>query len=90
MIVEWFLKVVASLFEWLFSPLPAYTPPDWVSSLAGAVGQVFSMAHSMGVWFPAPLVLTILAALLVIWTFSYGVHIVRMIVSALSGGGGKA
>lgn len=90
MIIEWLMGLAANLFDWMFSGLPPYTPPDWITGLAGAVGQVFSVAGSMGVWFPAPLVLTILLALLTVWLISFGIKVIRLVVSLFTGGGGSA
>jgi hypothetical protein len=44
----------------------------------------------MGVWFPAPLVLTVLGALLTIWLVSFSIKVIRMVVSLFTGGGGSA
>lgn len=90
MIVEWLLTIAANVFEWMFSGLQPYEPPDWVTGVAGAAGQVFSMAGSMGVWFPAPLVLTILGALLAVWLVSFSIKVIRMAASLFTGGGGSA
>lgn len=90
MILEWLMTLAANLFEWMFAGVPAYVAPSWVSSLGGAAGQVFAMAGSMGVWFPAPLVLTILLALLAFWLVSFGIKITRIVISHFTGGGGSA
>lgn len=90
MIVEWLFTLAANLLEWLTSGLPTYTEPEWISGLAGAMSQVFSVAGSMGVWFPAPLVLAVLTALLTFWLVSFGIKLVRMILSLFTGGGGSA
>lgn len=90
MIIEFLMTVAANVFDWLFSGLPPYTPPDWLSGLSGAAAQVFSVASSMGVWFPATLVLTILGALLAVWLVSFGIKVARMAISLFTGGGGSA
>jgi hypothetical protein len=89
-IIEWLMSLAANLFDWMFSGLPAYTPPTWITGLSGAVAQVFAVAGSMGVWFPAPLVLSILLALLTFWVVSFGIKVIRLVVSLFTGGGGSA
>lgn len=90
MIVEFLMTLAANVFEWAFSGLPPYTPPAWVTGVGSAAGSVFSMAGSMGVWFPASLVLTIVAALLAVWLVSFSVKVIRMAISLFTGGGGSA
>jgi hypothetical protein len=89
-ITELWITLWGNLLEWLFSGLPAYVAPDWVSGLAGAAGQVFGMAGSMGVWFPAPLVMGILVALLAVWLVSFTIKVMRLVLSLFTGGGGSA
>ena len=90
MVVEFLMTVAANVFEWAFSGLPPYTPPDWVGGIGSAAASVFGVAGSMGVWFPAQLVLTILAAMLAVWLVSFSVKVIRMAISLFTGGGGSA
>lgn len=90
MILEFLMTVAANVFDWAFSGLPPYTPPDWVAGVGTAAGSVFGMAGSMGVWFPASLVLIILAAMLAVWLVSFSVKVIRMAISLFTGGGGSA
>jgi hypothetical protein len=74
----------------LLGVLPVIAVPSWLSSSSGAVSQVFAAAGSMSVWFPAALVMTILAGVSALWLAAFGVKAARIVASFLTGGGGSA
>jgi hypothetical protein len=89
-IVEWLLSLGAYLLHALMSVLPTVTAPAWLTDTSGAAATVFSAAGSMGVWFPAPLLLTVLSGLLVLWLSGFAIKLVRMVASFFTAGGGSA
>lgn len=90
MIVEWLLNIGAGLLHFMFQALPDITAPDWLTSNTGAFATVFAGAGSMGVWFPSPLLLSVLAGLLALWLVGFGIKLTRMVVSLFTAGGGSA
>jgi hypothetical protein len=89
-IVEWFLGVLADLFHAMMGAIPPFTPPEWLSSIGGAAGTLFSYASSMGAWYPAGLTLTVVLAVLTVWGVGFAIKIARMILSLFTAGGGSA
>ena len=89
MITDAILQFITDIFDWLLGTLPHVEVPTWLSSVSSFAGTVFGYANSMGVWFPSALVFTVVGTLLGVWLISYGIHVLRMIVSLFSGGGGK-
>lgn len=90
MITEWLLTVGQTILHALLSVLPTVTAPTWLTDTTGAAATVFSAAGSMGVWFPAPLLLTVLAGLLTLWVAGFAIKLVRMVASFFTAGGGSA
>jgi hypothetical protein len=89
-IVQWLLGVGANLVHWLLGTLPVMQVPDWLSASDNAFTTVFSAAGSMGVWFPAPLLVVVLGALLVFWLSGFAIKLGRMVLSVFTAGGGSA
>jgi len=89
-IVEQALAVVGYVAGALLDGLPAYTVPAWVTGSASFFGTVFGYASSMGAWFNAPLLLTVLLAVLAVNLFGFGVKLTRSVISLFTGGGGSA
>jgi hypothetical protein len=90
MIVEWILSLGTLLLTSLCSTLPVITVPSWLSSTDSVFSTVFSAAGSMGVWFPAPLLVTVLTAVLAFWLIGFTVKLARMVLSFFTAGGGSA
>jgi hypothetical protein len=88
MITDGLLNFVGSILHAVLSVLPAVAVPDWLSGASSAVGQVLGYVGSMGVWFPGPLALSVIGALLAVWLTGYLINMARLVVSLLSGGGG--
>jgi len=89
-ITGWLLTAGQALLHALLSVLPTVTAPEWLMDSTGAAATVFSAAGSMGVWFPASLLLTVLAGLLTLWLAGFGIKLVRMVASFFTAGGGSA
>jgi hypothetical protein len=70
--------------------LPAPTPPDWWSSVSGAVDAVNSHITGLGAWLPFPVLRTVLAAVFALLAISLAVKVVRIVASFLTAGGGSA
>lgn len=90
MIAELVLRFGVFLVEKLLGVIPVIPVPGWVTSPSGAVATVFQAAGSMGVWFPGPLAITVIGAVLVVKVAGLGIRLARMILSLLTGGGGNA
>lgn len=90
MIADAVLSWVTSIIHSALGGLPKMGPPDWLTTGSSAVSAVFSMADSMGAWFPGGLALTVILALLGVWVVGFGIKVVRMALSLFTGGGGSA
>lgn len=90
MITGALLEAGAWLLHVLLSALPVVTVPDWLASISGAMSLVFQAAGSMGVWFPAGLLVTVLMAVLSLWLVGFAIKIVRIVASFFTAGGGSA
>lgn len=90
MIAEWVLGVGAALLHAVMGALPVVSAPDWLTDNNGAFSTVFQAAGSMGVWFPAPLLIIVLSGLLVLWLAGFTIKLARMVLSLFTAGGGSA
>lgn len=90
MVTSGLIFVFAGFVKWIVDGLPDTGLPDWMTASTGAVGQVFAFADSMSVWFPTPLVFSIVGTLLAINLISFGIKIARMVLSLFTAGGGSA
>jgi hypothetical protein len=89
-ITEYILSMFGFLAGSLFDALPAYVVPGWVSSSGAFFSTVFQFAASMGVWFNAPLLVTVLLGVLSVNLFGFGVKLTRSVISVFTGGGGAS
>jgi hypothetical protein len=90
LITDLLIELFGSILEALLGTFPTVEVPGWLNSGAAVMGTVFGYASSMGAWFPSGLLVTVMAALVLTWGIGYGIHVVRMVVSLFTGGGGKA
>lgn len=89
MILDLIFSILATISLALVDALPVIPVPSWVTELAGFASTIFGFAYSMGVWFPVGLVVTVGTTLLAIAVAAFGLKIVRIIISHLTGGGGS-
>jgi hypothetical protein len=89
-ITEKILAIGGWLFGGVIGALPKIPVPSWVSSSDGLLGQVFSLAGSMGAWVPLGLLGTVLVGLLTIHVASFGIKLARIVASFFTAGGGSA
>lgn len=90
MITDFLIEFFGKIFESILGVFPTVTVPDWLNSGSAMMGTVFGYASSMGAWFPSGLLVTVMGALVLTWGIGYGIHVVRMVASLFTGGGGKA
>lgn len=90
MITDFLIEFFGNMFEAVLGVFPTVQVPDWLNSASAMMGTVFGYASSMGVWFPSGLLVTVMGALVLTWGIGYGIHVVRMVASMFTGGGGKA
>lgn len=90
MILDLIFGMAAWIALGLLDGVPVIPVPDWITQLGGFAATIFGFAHSMGVWFPVGLVVTVGTALLAIAVASFGIRIVRIVISHLTGGGGAS
>jgi hypothetical protein len=64
--------------------------PAFMSQAAGFMSAIFVYAGQLGAWMNWPLLGVVLVAVIGVNVFSFGMHVVRMVVSLFTGGGGKA
>jgi hypothetical protein len=89
-ITEALLRVGAGILHVLAGLFPPVAVPSWLSGSDSAFTTVFTAADSMGVWFPATLLLAVLAGLLALWLVGFTIKIARMVLSLFTAGGGSA
>ena len=90
MITGTLLSIGSSFIHWLLGLLPVITVPSWLTGSNSAMTTVFTDAGLMGVWFPAGLLISVLAGLLLILTVGFGIKVARMVASFFTAGGGSA
>lgn len=90
MILDLIFGMFASIALGLLDAIPVIPVPAWITQLAGFASTIFGFAHSMGVWFPVGLIVTVGTALLAIALASFGIRVVRILISHLTGGGGAS
>jgi len=90
MIVDAFINMVVSWLGSMIDSMPQANLPDWMNGPLDFVNTVFGFANSMSVWFPTPLVMTIIGALFTVYAISFGIKVVRILISHVTGGGGGA
>lgn len=90
MITAALFDMVCVLVGELIETIPVAVVPDWLGSATSYIPTVFSFAHSMGVWFPWGVLSIVLMAVFGVWIASFGLKIIRIIVSHVTGGGGSA
>jgi hypothetical protein len=91
MISDFFINlafVIANQMSWLND---TGIIPDWIAIDALTLAKVFAMMGSMSVWFPVPLVLIVIGAVIVSWFAGFGIKALRVLVSHIPfiGGGGN-
>lgn len=84
------LDMLKSLIGGLLGTLPTIAVPSWLSSASGSASEVAAMGAGLGVWIPAPLIMTVAGALLLAWLAGFAVKGVRIVASFLTLGGGSA
>lgn len=84
-VIGWFFDVL----NLVLSALPTVPVPDWLDA-SGFMGTVFQHVGGLGVWFPIPLLVTVLGALVAVWVVAFGIKVVRIIASFFTLGGGSA
>lgn len=89
MVTDALLNWLGDVFDMMLGALPVIEPPDWFNGAAGMFATVFGFANSMGAWIPLALTVTVGGALIAAWLLAYGIHVARMVVSHLTGGGGS-
>jgi hypothetical protein len=89
MVTDAIISALTAVVHLILSALPTVTVPGWMSD-NGAIGTVFQDAGSMGVWFPVPLAVTVVGAVLAAWAVGWGIKLARIIASYLTAGGGSA
>lgn len=88
MIIHAVLAVFAFLVNNTLGALPAISVPSWVSAIPDALQTVFQYADSMGAWFPAGLLRTVILGLLAVSSAGFLIRLGRMALSFLTLGGG--
>lgn len=90
MITDALIAMGAALLRFVLGGVPDASVPDWMTGGASMSSRVFQYAGSMGVWFPWTLCGVVIAAVLGTWAISFGIKVVRMLLSLFTAGGGSA
>lgn len=100
MVVDAILTIVFAPLTWLLEALPSWTPPGWLVDniacggpdapapvcFAADIGGYIGKGSS---WVPVEVLGTVGTALFTVLAISLVVRLVRIVVSALTGGGGS-
>lgn len=90
MITEKILEWGASLLSFITGSVSVPDPPGWISATNSPIAVVFQAVGSMGVWFPAGVVITVIGAVFAARLVGLGIKAGRMVLSLFTGGGGNA
>lgn len=90
MITAAVIDVLVMILNELLDALPVTQVPAWLADAGVYLPQVMAFGSSMGVWFPWDVLGVVLAAVFGVWISSFGIKVVRIIISHVTGGGGSA
>jgi hypothetical protein len=90
MITDSMITLWGDFFLFFLGEMDPVELPGWISTSSGYMSLIFGYAGQMGVWFNWSLLALVVGALLATNVFAFGMHLARMVVSVLTGGGGKA
>lgn len=88
MITEWFISIGQAIAQWFLGLFGTDAPPDWITSVAGFVTELFARVAGLGAWLPFPLIGTVGAALLGLWAVFWLIKGIRWLwgLTPFSGG----
>jgi hypothetical protein len=84
------MDMFALIIGGLIDTLPVTQAPGWLADAGSYIPQVMGFASSMGVWFPWDVLAVVLVAVFGVWVAAFGIKVVRIIISHVTGGGGSA
>lgn len=90
MIVQWFLQALTAVVAFMLGLLPTIAVPSWLTTAGSAVSTVLGYASTMGAWIPLDVGLTVVGAFLSCLAASFGIKLVRIVLSFFTAGGGSA
>ncbi len=83
----WLVGTIVILVGTMF---PESEPGAVADQAADGVGYVMGLASGFGVWLPFGTVATCAAALLGVYLVGFGIRLIRVVASFVTGGGGSA
>lgn len=88
MITEWLMHIWTGIVEWISSLLPDDDPPAFLTGIGDALGFVVGSAAGLGAWVPWPLMGTVAAIILTLWTVLVSIKGIRWLwgLTPFSGG----
>ncbi len=84
-IIEFLINGFASLIQ----QIPPVTPPSWYNTTITYYQTLFSSFEGLRNWMNLVALQNAVTFLLACYAFKYSVQLVRMVISLVSGGGGK-
>lgn len=99
MITDLIVTLLTAPVSWLLSALPTWSPPSWLDGHSGCTVQPsmgcygFNFGQQLAPinkWVPIDTLLTLLPVVALLVAVVVTVRVLRMVVSALTGGGGGA
>lgn len=88
MIVEWFLGLGTGFVAWLVATFPAWSVPDWFTSVDGGIQSIVTMAAGMGAWVDMGLAMTVVSAVVGTWVVCALIKLALRAGSHIPGVGG--
>jgi hypothetical protein len=90
-ITEFLIWVLAEFVRLVFSVLPSLpSPAPLLGGVNSGIGQVVSAAGALSFWVPFGQVSAAVAVVLAVVLVVFGIKLVRIVASFLTGGGGSA
>lgn len=88
MITQWLIDFWYALLGYVVSWFPTTPPPGWLDDGALLLDQVLAYGAGLGAWLPWGLVATVFSAVMMCLGVALVAHIVRIVASYATLGGG--
>ena len=90
MITDQVLDILASMAIWFLDKLPTWGLPTWYDDAIEGWGSIVAGIADLAHWVPLDAVTQVAIAVGLVTAFAFGVRVLRIILSFVSGGGGSA
>ena len=88
MITDYFLDLLSSMVVTFFELFPSWAMPSWYETAVTGWGSIVSGIADLAHWVPLDAVAQVAIAVGLVSAFAFGVRVMRIVLSFISGGGG--